>query len=44
MMMVLVLMIVIDDNGNDDVDDIVYNDYGDGDNNGDNEFESDRWR
>ncbi len=45
MMMVMVLMIVIDDDGNDDVDEIiVHNDYGDGDNNEDNEFESDRWR
>ncbi len=42
-MMVLVLMIVIDDDDNDDVDDIVHIDYADGDNNGDNEFESDRW-
>ncbi len=43
-MMVLVLMIVIDDDGNDDVGDIVHSNYVDGDNNGDNEFESDRCR
>jgi hypothetical protein len=44
MMMVLVFMIVIDGDGYDDVDDIVHNGYPHVDNNGDNVFESDRWR